>query len=136
MPKLLISKDNIVVVERQFQESFLVIGGEKLYWHTYPGEDGFWTTHIGSTKVTLRDSDVTGSQQFALIYTGRRYEVNCVLADWSLSINNINLPKGFYNTFEVAWRKLKVEHQGYEFLFTFDAAEIEMGTIPLPEPVY
>ena len=136
MPKLIISKENIIIVERQIRESFLVIRGEDLYWHTYPSENGFWTTQIDNKTVTLRDPDVVGSQKFALINTGNRYEVNCVLADWNLSINDINLPKGFYNTFEITWKKLKVEHQGYEFLFIFDPAEIDETAIPLPEPTY
>ena len=136
MPKLLVSKDNMIIDERQFQESFLVIGGERLYWHFYPSENGFWRTEIYNKKSISKDSDVTGSQQFTITYTGRRYEVNCVLPDWSLSIDDVILPKGFYNTFEVVWRKLKVNYQGYEFLFVFDIADIETETIAMPKPIY
>lgn len=136
MPKLVVSKDNMIIDERQFQESFLVIGGERLYWHFYPSENSFWITEIYNKKGILKDSEVTGSQQFTMVYTGRSYEVDFVLPDWSLSIDDVILPKGFYNTFEVAWRKLKVCYQEYEFLFVFDVADIQTETMAMPKPVY
>src|SRR5215203_2242171 len=136
MAMILVSKNNIPIFEKQFHETLLIIGRDKLYWHFYPSEEGFWITDINGEARKLEEANVSGPQQFALIFTRWGYEVRGVLPDWSLSIDDVTLPHGFYDTFEVAWRTLKVGYLGYEFLFTFDSENIEQITASLPKPIY
>ena len=133
MPNLKIFRDGYLIDERQFQETLLVIGEKELYWHLYPSEEGIWATSINNQKAVIAEHKIkAGGRQLTIIHTEHDYEISCILPNWEFSINDSKLPPGFYNTFIVAWKEVRLAYLGYEFLFTFDMPENANTGFPKP----
>jgi hypothetical protein len=133
MPNMIILKDGYIIDERHFRETLLVIGEKELYWHFYPSEEGIWTTSINHQKTTIAEHKVReGGRQLTIIHTKHDYEISCILPNWEFSINASKLPDGFYNTFLVAWKEIRLAYLGYEFLFTFEVADKVNVDFPTP----
>jgi hypothetical protein len=60
-----------------------------------------------------------------LLKVSKGYELSETLPSWQLCLNGRKCERGFYDNLTVFWREIRLSYRAYEFVFLFEAEEIE-----------
>jgi hypothetical protein len=146
MPTVTVYKQDVVQDIKEFDWAFYVTDDifeteskvKTLYWKTYH-EEAWTTDNIEKSKEELLESMTPRCLWFVRNPPGSTvlYSLKSVSPDWTLTIGNVECPKGLYDKFDIVWLEISLIYADYRFIFSFTDEE-RGGNLPdmeLPKPV-